>query len=224
LTGVLSPTFQVRSSQRSEPTAWRWLIAPVGGRAEIGAGTSLTDLVRLFGAANVREGKIHLGEGDYADGTLLYSHDPVRRVEIVWKDESRHAPATLRVRGKKSMWGIAPGISVGTSLKDIERFNGCPFTLAGFGWDYSGTITNWNGGRLASLRTGLPHAFIRLEPSSGADTSLAADYGDVLGDHDFSSRRGAMQRLNPRVYEFIVSFEAARHEKLANTQMEPARR
>jgi hypothetical protein len=53
----------------------------------------------------------------------------------------------------------------------------------------------------------LPHAFIRLEPDNATAIPTNADYNDVLGDRDISSNREAMQRLNPRVYEFIVSFE-----------------
>ena len=60
---------------------------------------------------------------------------------------------------------------------------------------------------MAPLRSGSPHAFIRLEPDDAAAVSARADYTDVLGDRDFSSSRQSMQRLNPHVYEVVVSFE-----------------
>jgi hypothetical protein len=206
IASLLSSTTGPQSRQRPEPTVQRWLIAPTNQHAEIEADNSVTELQRRFGPANVTQAKIDLGEGESADGTVIYADDPTLRVEIVWKDASRHAPATARVRGKDSKWGLAPGITLGTSLKEIERLNGGPFTLTGFAYDYSGTIIDWNGGRLASLRSGLPHAFIRLEPDNAPAASTEADYKDVLGDRDFSSNREAMQRLNPRAYEFIVSF------------------
>jgi hypothetical protein len=223
IASLLSSTTGPQARQRPAPTVQRWLIAPVNQNAEIDAHSSVTDLQRRFGPANVTQAKVYLGEGESVDGTVVYADDPTLRVEIVWKDASRHAPATARVRGKDSKWGMAPGITLGTSLKEIERLNGGPFTLTGFAYDYSGTIIGWNGGRLASLRSGLPHAFIRLEPDDAASPSTKADYNDVLGDRDFSSSREAMQRLDPRVYEFIVSFEPRRLNGLAN-QVEPARR
>jgi len=192
---------------RPAPVVQRWLIAPVNQHAEIEARTSLTDLQRRFGRGNVTQAKVDLGEGESVDGTVIYADDPTLRVEIVWKDASLDAPATARVSGKGSKWGIAPGITLGTSLKRIERLNGGPFTLTGFAYDYSGTVIDWNGGRLASLRSGSPHAFIRLKPDNTAATPSNADYNDVLGDRDFRSNRDAMQRLNPRVYEIVVSFK-----------------
>lgn len=207
LLGVFGGPSSARSVQRTEPTNTRWLIVPAGRVADIEATSSLSELEKRFGPENVQQAKINLGEGDFADGTVLYPQDPTRRVDIVWKDKSQRAPATLRVHGNASQWGIAPGITLGTSLKEIERLNGGPFTLTGFAYDYSGTITDWNGGRLAPLRTGLPHAFIRLEPGTEAHSSMRADYAEVNGDHDFSSRREAMQRLNPKVYELVISYE-----------------
>jgi hypothetical protein len=220
---LLSSTPGPQARPRLAPTVQRWLIAPVNQHAEIEADSSVTDLQRRFGPANVTQAKVDLGEGESADGTVIYANDPTLRVEIVWKDTSRHAPATARVRGEESKWGIAPGITLGTSLKEIERLNGRPFTLTGFAYDYSGTIIDWNDGRLASLRSGLPHAFIRLEPDNAIATHTNADYNDVLGDRDFSSNREAMQRLNPRVYEFIVSFERRGTGGLAATGTGPIR-
>src|SRR5207302_3737363 len=117
----------------------------------------------------------------------------------IWKDQP--GPASLRVRGARSQWAIAPGISLGTSLAEIERVNGGPFALTGFAWDYSGTIVGWQGGRLEHLRTGVPHVFIRLQPTDPSTPSTQADYDGVMGERYFSSSIGPMQRLNPRVYE-----------------------
>jgi hypothetical protein len=179
-------------------------------------------LTRQFGQANVHQATIPLGEGDNADGTVVYSDDPTKRLEVVWKDQTRRQPATIIVKGTESVWAIAPGISLGTSLVEIERLNGGPFTLAGFGFDYSGTIVEWQGGRLASLRTRLPRAFIRLEPVGPGSPSRQIDEAQVRGDREFSSGFGPMQRLNPGVYEFIVSYEAPLPAPLAH-RMGPAR-
>src|SRR5205807_2943094 len=134
-----------QSDPQRPPPRMRWLIAPSGERAEIDANTTSADLTKQFGPANVSQAPIYLGEGSYTDGTVIYGDDPLRRVELIWKDQS--GPARLGVRGDRSQWAIAPGISLGMSLVEIERANGGPFTLTGFAWDYSGTIVGWQGGR-----------------------------------------------------------------------------
>jgi hypothetical protein len=70
--------------------------------------------------------------------------------------------------------------------------------MAGFGWDYSGTVTSWRGGKLESVNGRL---IVRLYPPSGAYTE------EVTGDSDFSSSLPVLQRLNPIVYELIHEFE-----------------
>jgi hypothetical protein len=51
-------------------------------------------------------------------------------VEICYKQES----------GGACEWKAAHGITLGTSLVQLERLNRHPFTLAGFGWDYGGRV------------------------------------------------------------------------------------
>jgi len=224
LLGAVGAASQGQPSQAPQPSVRRWLIAPSGTSAEIDANTSVADLEKRFGSDNVRKAQVNLGEGEMADGTIVYPDAPVRRVEVVWKDESRHGPASVRLAGARSDWGIAPGISLGTSLKEIERLNGGAFTLTGFAYDYSGTIIDWKGGRLSWLGGGIPHTFIRLQPGSQTDAAGRSDEASVLGDRTFSSALPAMQRLNPRVYALVVSYEHPSPVALANPQMEPTHR
>jgi len=101
-----------------------WLIAPSGDTADVNANTSPADLVRRFGEANLRAAEINIGEGVTMRGDVLFPDDSIRRVEIVWIDvKSRARPARLQLSGSRSLWTIAPGISLGTSLTEIERYN-----------------------------------------------------------------------------------------------------
>ena len=113
------------------------------GSGPLGRQTSETDLRRRYGPDAVNAVRIEVGEGETAPGAVLYPGDSLRRVEIIWRDSvSRRNPARIILRGSRSRWQVPRGISLGTSLQDLERLNGRPFTLAGFGWDYAGVITD----------------------------------------------------------------------------------
>jgi hypothetical protein len=185
----------------ADSVAAEWTIAP-GRSGPITAQTSEADLRRRYGAA-VDEARIELGEGETAPGTVLYREDPLRRAEIIWQDTTgRRQPARLILRGDKSRWQVGPGISLGTSLQDLERLNGKPFSLAGFGWDYAGGVIDWKGGALESALDG-----IRLYLDPGPAQYESAPYSQVLGDREYLSSLPAMQQLNPRVGQIFVDFE-----------------
>jgi hypothetical protein len=151
----------------------------------------------------VEQTRIELGEGETAPGTVLYPGDSLRRIEIIWRDTvAQQGPARIVLRGGQSRWQVGRGISLGTSLQDLERLNGRPFTLAGFGWDYAGVVTSWNGGSLDSALAG-----IKLYLDPGPAQHESAPYSQVLGDRDYSSSLPAMQQLNPRVGQIFVDFE-----------------
>jgi hypothetical protein len=165
--------------------------------------SSEADLVKHYGANAVKRTRIELGEGETTPGTVLFPDDSTRRAEIVWQDTvGRSRPSRLILRGSRSEWIVPPGISLGTSLKDLERINGRPFTLAGFGWDYAGVITEWGGGPLDGALGGVK---LYLDPGPAQYESAA--YSQVLGDRDYSSSLSPMQQLNPRVAQIFVDFE-----------------
>ena len=138
-----------------------------------------------------------------APGTVLYPADSLRRMEILWRDTmTRQGPARLIIRGSRSRWEVGPALSLGTSLKDLERLNGRAFTLAGFGWDYAGVVTDWKGGALDSALAG-----VKLYLDPGPAQYQSAAYSQVLGDRDYSSALPAMQQLNPKVAQILVDFE-----------------
>lgn len=184
-----------------------WTIL-ANGTGVIGVHTTRKDLVQAYGAANVADQDVDVGEGEMESGTVVFPKDPERIVEILWKDpETKTVPASARFSGQKSHWKTAQGISLGTSLKELEHLNRRPFKLAGFGWDYSGTVLSWEDGALtADLTGGGGRVFVRLDsPVSEAEYK---DVAQVEGDRDFSSSHPVMQKLNPKAYQIIVVFPA----------------
>lgn len=184
----------------SAPAEWRIQRGRVG---PVARSSSEADLQRHYGGSAVDTARIQLGEGETAPGTILYPRDSLRRAEIIWRDTvTRREPARIVLRGSRSEWQVNGPISLGTSLKDLERLNGKPFTLAGFGWDYAGVIIDWQGGALDSTLAGIK---LYLDPGPAQYESPA--YSQVLGDRDYSSTLPAMQQLNPRVGQIFVDFE-----------------
>jgi hypothetical protein len=191
-----------RGGTIQDSAAEQWQIT-AGRAGPINPRSSEAELRQTYGAGQIDSIRIELGEGETAPGTVLFPADSARRMEIVWRDTSaRKGPARLILRGSRSEWRVGPGISLGTALKDLERFNGRPFSLAGFGWDYAGVVTDWKAGKLDSSFAGIK---LYLDPGSGQYQS--EPYSQVLGDRDYSSDLPAMQQLNPRVYQIFVDME-----------------
>lgn len=187
-----------------------WLFGATPDEDAIRASTTYNLLVRQFGAANVKDDSLSGGEGEMVAGTVLFPTDSLRRVEIFWDDS---APAhtrisMLRVNGSHSLWTVAPGVTLGTSLVDLETVNHGAFTLSGFGWDYGGTVTSWRGGSLDTLWTGAGaktpggHVGVRMTYAKGTPASVL---NQVQGDHDFASSLPAMRAANPVVAELYVT-------------------
>jgi hypothetical protein len=190
-------------SDTARDSAPQWTIVPGRSAGALTLESSEADLRRHYGASAVESARIQLGEGETAPGTVLYPGDSLRRAEILWQDTvNRRRPARLVLRGMRSLWHADRGISLGTSLQELERLNGRPFTLAGFGWDYGGVITDWLGGTLASTLAG-----VKLYLDPGPAQYESAPYSQVLGDRDYSSSIPAMRQLAPRVTQIFVDFE-----------------
>lgn len=185
----------------------QWLILPNGRTGAISAHTTRRDLVRMYGSGNVTDEDVSVGEGETEPGTIVFAKDPQRKIEILWKGPEKTAlPASVQIAGTMSKWKTVHDISLGTSLKDLQRLNTKPFKLAGFGWDYSGTVTSWENGALqAELDGGHGKVWLRLDYSSSHGVT-EKEVNEVQGDRDFSSDHPVMGKLNPVAYQMIIVF------------------
>lgn len=157
------------------------------------AGATLAQLQRIYGKPNVRAKKVHVGEGHFVNGLVLF---PGTRAEVEFRYAEDGRRIALAVITKpKSPWRTRSGIGIGTSGARIEQLNGKPFQLHGFQWDYSGRLAGWNGGKL-------PKGLI---PDFKPTAKLpAAQAEKVLGDAKFSSATPAMRRSKLVVYRLLV--------------------
>lgn len=190
-----------------------WLIVPGERVGPITAGTSEAMLRSLFGPENVVPGNVYVGEGFSEPGAAVYPDDAMQYLEIIWQDNTRAAVRAVRLTGDSTRWHTAEGISLGSTLKEIEAQNGFPFRLFGFAWDYGGTVAGCGRGRLQLLGcTGddgsrqTRSILLRLQPD--VEARALPEYRQVLGEKEFSSGHPAMQALNPGVYQILVTFPA----------------
>ena len=175
----------------------------------------INELVKNYGRNNITREKIHLGEGFFQEGTVLFFDSPENRVEILWHNEKKQKePSQIRITGNLSNWITGTGLSLGTALSQIEEINKYPFRLAGFGWDYSGTILSWGVGNIGKYKSECK-IIVRLRPISFLQSKRFQKlYNQVIGSREYSSGHLAMQALNPRIYQIILYFEKPKRFKL----------
>jgi hypothetical protein len=162
------------------------------------AGMSLEALRANYSAENVVEQTLPGVEGESYVATVLFPNDAARRLEIVWRDPAKTAPASVIATGAGSLWVGPHGVSVGDAIGDIERANGRPFQLWGFGWDYGGWVSDWQGGAFAAA----DGCNVRARFQARGNPSAAS------GDAAFMSSDAAVRSADPAVSEFGLMFSA----------------
>lgn len=128
-----------------------WLILKNGQAGSINAHTTREDLVRKYGISNVTEKDAEDEDGETQPLTVLFAEDPQRRIELLWKfSDKKTEPAFVTIRGKASRWHATHGISLGTTLPELEHINGRPFhfALTNGGTDMAEEHISWQGGAL----------------------------------------------------------------------------
>ncbi|MEX1182057.1 MAG: hypothetical protein WEF86_02400 [Gemmatimonadota bacterium] len=181
--------------------------------ATFAPGVSEADLVRQFGQDNVRSAPVLGGgaEGEYTPGTVLFPDRPGAKVEILWKDSQlKQLPSHVWTMSRDSVspWRTPEGISIGTDLPTLERINGRPFRLFGFGFDGSGTVATWSEGRLSVPDSAACRMRLSVDPPAGPmPDSISRHYREVVGGREFSSGHPAMQMIRPRVYRLFLEYK-----------------
>jgi hypothetical protein len=200
----------VADSIQIQPSPDDYLVIPGSKVGMINAQSSEKRLRDILGEENVSSETIYLGEGQYVQGTVLFRNTP-NEVNIMWKDSSTNArPEWVRLKPagqpQASDWLIEGGIHIGSTLQEVEKANGKPFMLSGFGWDYGGSVTDWKQGKLAFSKEGLSYLSLVFgyDPDNERQQKLAQS---VMGDSEFTSSQPVMYELNPRVESITVRFK-----------------
>ncbi len=197
---LLSLAFLFLLSGVCAAAAADWLIVPGIRVGAITKESTLQDLRRIYGEENIKVTKIEVGEGFEKPGVIVYPNSSEKRLEIIW--DKRQKPEVVVLRGEKTIWHTAEGITLGTSLKELEKLNRGKFTLMGFGWDYEGAVVSWEHGLIEEKYNKKPRFLlgIMLAPKThNYDSSVECD-------GKFSSQHPVMQKLNPEIYAIRIKF------------------
>jgi len=162
-----------------------------------GPDASHAKLAKEFGAANIDTDYDSEAEGEV---TILFPKDPQRRLIIQWRNpEARRKPASIRIEG--SLWSAA-GVTIGTSLAELERLNGGPFAVT-FDVDDPGNISDWKGGR---LKTPFSHGcrfgagvWIDYDLSEAVDKATSEVSNEGSGDGSLLSSSPELRAAKPAV-------------------------
>lgn len=113
----------------------------------------------LYGSDNLVSTEIDAGEGMTMPGYVLF---PGTTDELVIELGEDKQPQRARFSNPRSGWKHGTtGLTIGSTLHELVEMNGAPFEFLGFGWDYGGTVSDWQGGG-----TGQPDRAADLYPGA----------------------------------------------------------
>lgn len=171
------------------------------------ANSSHASLEKLLGKANVVTESVAGAEGQDTETTVLYPKDRTKRLVIFWKDEeAKKGIGAILVREDDKAdpvgWNVG-GLDITSTLGDVEKLNGKPFKISGFGWDYSGYSGGWDGGKLETALGSGCRLSLRFTLPDDAKPEVAKK---VSGENQFPSNGAAMKAAKPRLSEISVGY------------------
>jgi len=133
--------------------------------------------------------------------TVLYPKDPKRRLEVWWSNPNRTGLYLIDIAGK-STWTGPGGLRLGLTLQELEKLNHKAFKLKGFDKDGVATVSDWDGGTLASLPGGCKSGVtLRADPKASAEA-----VGAIAADQEYSSSDAAIRAVKPTVSEILIGY------------------
>ena len=171
------------------------------------AESSHESLVKTLGKDNVVTESIPGAEGQDTETTIVYPKDRTKRLAIFWKDEEAKkgiGAILLRQDDKADPvgWKVG-GLDITSTLADVEKLNGKPFKITGFGWDYGGYSGGWDGGKLETMLGAKCTVSLRFTLPDDAKPEVAKK---VSGENQFPSNGAAMKAAKPRLSEITVGY------------------
>ncbi len=158
-------------------------------------------LAMAYDARNVTFTEID-ASGSKVGASILYPKDPKRRLEVWWSDPGSRSGTYLIVINGKSAWTGPGGMRLGLTLPELEKLNHKPFKLKGFNKDNVATVSDWDGGTLATLAGGCKSGLsLHADPKASAVELSAAP-----ADREFSSADPAVRAAKPRVSEILIGY------------------
>jgi len=164
--------------------------------------SSHLELVTAFNSKNVTFADVEAADGTKVPASILFPNDPKRRLEVWWSDPTHRSDIHLIVIGGRSTWIAPDGLRLGQTLEQVEKINHKPFKLKGFDKDRIATVSDWDGGELATLAGGC-NAGLSLR----ADAKASAEkIGAFSADKEYSSSDPAIRGTRPTITEILIGY------------------
>lgn len=163
-----------------------FVIAPGRSFGPIKKGTTLAQLERLYGKANIRVRTVQPPHGDFQKqrAAVIFPGTKDEAVAFLKERTSRVERVVIEKAGGR--WRSQEGLRVGTTLAELEKILGGPFPITPYGQDGGGAVGEVRNNALAR------HLYIRL--TYGEKQLPAADEKVMFGEKPFRSDHPAARR------------------------------
>lgn len=163
--------------------------------------SSMLGLAMAFDSRNVIFTEIDAA-GTKVGASVLFPKDPKRRLEVWWSNPGNRSGTYLIVINGKSTWSAPDGMRLGLTLAQLEKLNRKSFKLKGFDKNRVATISDWDGGLLASLPGGCKSGLsLTAGPKASANAVSA-----MRADQEYKSSNPAMRAVKPTVSEILIGY------------------
>jgi hypothetical protein len=159
-------------------------------------------LAMTFDTRNVTFADVDANNGSKVPASVLFPNDPKRRLEVWWANPVARNQTYLIVINGKSTWSAPGGMKLGLTLAQLEKLNHKPFKVKGFDKDGTATISDWDGGALATLAGGCKSGMSLQADSKVAPDAIAA----LSADKEYSSADPALRAVKPVVSEILIGY------------------
>ena len=207
---------QLAPSQTTQPMPGRAATKPANAAAKPPAGAAMKAVVcngpfskdssnlklaMVFDPKNVAFADEEVS-GSKVAASIVYPKDPKRRLEIWWQNSANRSGLYLILINGQSTWVAPGGMKLGLTLADLEKLNHKAFKLKGFDKDNNATVSDWDGGELATIAGGCKSG-VTLQPDPKASPDAVSA---LSADKEFSSDDAAMRQLKPKVTEILIGY------------------
>ena len=157
----------------------------------VGAVTRKTDLAQLqtaYGPEKVKSADLPGVEGETIKGAIVLGGTD-HEMHVIWHPEKPGKEA-FHVDLVGKAWKLEGGVKLGATLEEVEKANGGPFKVYGFGWDMGGFAVFEKG----KLDGKVMVRFVSTGPESE----------DILGDRQIPSNNAKLRAAKPVVEKLSV--------------------
>jgi hypothetical protein len=140
--------------------------------------------------------------GSKIKASVVFPREPKRRLEVLWDNDAGRSETQVIAINGQSAWTAPKGLKLGLPLAAVEKANGKPFKITGFGPEGHATVAGWEGGAMTHLPGGCKIG-LRLTASSNASQSARRA---VTTDSELMSNDPRLREIKPTITEILIGY------------------